>query len=106
MTPLGLLRIDPIAYQVAAVPLILHRAHSQVEDAVLPSSGITSPRKSVSGTELRVTVPTPRVVRMTHDEGLTFGAVTTLSRTVIFAFSISFDCEINRETMMTNHFLV
>lgn len=81
----SLLRIDPNAYQVAAVPPILHRAHSQVEDAVLPSSGMTSPRKSVSGTELRVTVPIPRVVRMAHDEGLASGAITTLSRTVSYS---------------------
>lgn len=106
MAPMGLLRMDPSAYQVAAVPPTLHRAHSQVEDAVLPSSGMTSPRKSVSGTELRVTVPTPRAVRTTHDEGLTFGAVTTLSRTVLLEFPVSFTCEMNRETMMADHFLV
>lgn len=46
---------------------------------------MTSPRKSVSGTELRVTVPIPRVVRMAHDEGLASGAITTLSRTVSYS---------------------
>lgn len=68
LAPLGMLITDSIQYPVTVKPVIFHGTHSQVEDATVPAGGMISPRKRTSSAELRA-VHTPRVTRMTHDEG-------------------------------------